>query len=253
MLGLVRPRYVNERTGYRFYTESELDRIHIIQMLKALGLTLEEIQYEFETLSAKRYLELLGMQRAKLQKEIEGLTVKLKKAASCENELMLAMEYKVGECFIKKGLEVSGTFIPLYDQRREMLRMFYCELNKRLGIEGFSGAAYRVLSRQNLLNGNYRDYMGLLICGIACDSMVDYGGEVINIPERYYACCYCPLPRPKSDAYWSRLAEYISGEGYEIAGNGLKRIILEKGMSVNESEYISLLSIPIIRKSSVLI
>ena len=44
-LGLLRPKYVDETTGYRYYTSSQIPILNEIFLLKEMGLSLKEITY----------------------------------------------------------------------------------------------------------------------------------------------------------------------------------------------------------------
>ena len=44
-IGLLKPEYIDESTGYRYYNESQLSDIVKILELKDLGVSLEDTQY----------------------------------------------------------------------------------------------------------------------------------------------------------------------------------------------------------------
>ena len=44
-LGLLKPQYVDETTGYRYYTSSQIPVLNEIFLLKEMGLSLKEIAY----------------------------------------------------------------------------------------------------------------------------------------------------------------------------------------------------------------
>ncbi len=79
-LGLLGPSE-REGQGFRYYTETELTRLKKIDVLKQLGLTLEEIgeviplycEDPTGLLGKRRVLELLEMQLAETDEKIEAL------------------------------------------------------------------------------------------------------------------------------------------------------------------------------------
>ena len=44
-LGLLKPQYVDQMTGYRYYTSSQIPVLNEIFLLKEMGLSLKEIAY----------------------------------------------------------------------------------------------------------------------------------------------------------------------------------------------------------------
>ena len=49
-IGLIKPDVVNPKTGYRYYSERQLDDIYLVKSLKSMGMTLEEIKACFRLL-----------------------------------------------------------------------------------------------------------------------------------------------------------------------------------------------------------
>ena len=43
-VGILNPSYINEETGYRYYSMKDFNTIDLIKQCKALGLSLEEIK-----------------------------------------------------------------------------------------------------------------------------------------------------------------------------------------------------------------
>jgi len=98
-VGLLRPT-ARSRGGFRYYRETDLNRIKLIRHLQDLGLTLEEIRGLLkdrntrgdrnetmrrvkETLSANR--ELLDSRMDQLQQQLKKIEEAREKVAECEN------------------------------------------------------------------------------------------------------------------------------------------------------------------------
>ncbi len=70
-LGLLKPVHVDEFTGYRYYSVSQLPRLNRILALKDLGLSLEQVaQVLNEDVSPEQLRGMLRLQQARLQQHI---------------------------------------------------------------------------------------------------------------------------------------------------------------------------------------
>ena len=71
-LGLLQPAFIDQFTGYRYYTVEQLPRLYRILALRDLGLSLEQIGTVLrESLSAEEIRGMLRLQQAQLRQQIE--------------------------------------------------------------------------------------------------------------------------------------------------------------------------------------
>lgn len=72
-LGLVTPVRVDEQTGYRWYTASQIGRVNALIALKELGFTLEQCgQMLDEQMSVEQLMDLLRLRQTELAQRIES-------------------------------------------------------------------------------------------------------------------------------------------------------------------------------------
>jgi effector-binding domain-containing protein len=77
-MGLFKPSNVDRFTGYRYYSASQLPRLHRILALKDLGLSLDQIaQVLDEGVSPEQLRGMLRLKRAELQQHIAGEQARL--------------------------------------------------------------------------------------------------------------------------------------------------------------------------------
>lgn len=70
--GLLAPAYIDELTGYRYYSASQIPRINRILALKKLGLTLKQIQRMLDkNISTDEIRGMLTMKKAQLEQQVE--------------------------------------------------------------------------------------------------------------------------------------------------------------------------------------
>ena len=111
-LGLLRPKYVDEATGYRYYTSSQIPVLNEIFLLKEMGLSLKEITYLMKEEVDKDHTLLKGvleLKQLEFDRQIQELNEKkqtielLKKKLDKEGGIELS-SFKVG---IKKVEEMQ--------------------------------------------------------------------------------------------------------------------------------------------------
>jgi len=70
--GLLAPAYIDELTGYRYYSASQIPRINQILALKKLGLTLKQIQRMLDKhITTDEIRGMLEMKKAQLEQQVE--------------------------------------------------------------------------------------------------------------------------------------------------------------------------------------
>jgi DNA-binding transcriptional MerR regulator len=84
--GLLKPVRVDTFTGYRYYSASQLYRLHRILALKDLGLSLEQIQIMLdENITSEQIRGMLRLRRAEISQQLETMQNQL---AEVERRLM---------------------------------------------------------------------------------------------------------------------------------------------------------------------
>jgi DNA-binding transcriptional MerR regulator len=77
-LGLLKPTSVEPFTGYRYYSANQLSRLHRIQVLKEMGLTLEQIRPLLEADFSPQHLRsLLTVKSLELRQQVQDLQDRL--------------------------------------------------------------------------------------------------------------------------------------------------------------------------------
>lgn len=74
-IGILIPSEVDQFTGYRYYTEENIMECELIQLLKSIDFTLEEIRRYKENLT----IEVLDKKEEEIRQQIEDLNQKYKR------------------------------------------------------------------------------------------------------------------------------------------------------------------------------
>lgn len=129
-IGLLKPAYVDESSGYRYYTSSQLPSLHQILALRQMGFTLEEIREVQNGMSEEK---LLKQKKSELIKRIAEETMKLSQVECYLLEKDIEKDY----CVVLKELpEIIAAsmrrVIPDYGALLEIIPDMDAEMN-RLG------------------------------------------------------------------------------------------------------------------------
>ena len=77
-IGLLKPHYVDEQTGYRYYNIKQCARLDMIQYMKELGMSLKQIKEHLDRQDIRVIQEVLKRQKELLDDKIEELNQKQK-------------------------------------------------------------------------------------------------------------------------------------------------------------------------------
>src|SRR3954467_1532916 len=69
-VGLLKPVEVDRSTGYRYYSASQLPRLHRILALKGLGFSLEQIAAMLEGVTSEQMRGMLLLRQAQINQQI---------------------------------------------------------------------------------------------------------------------------------------------------------------------------------------
>jgi DNA-binding transcriptional MerR regulator len=247
-IGLLKPDHVDYITGYRYYTNEQLPRLHQILALKQLGLTLNEIKKVIENpLSIEVFLQL---------KERE-LTAQLERGSQRLKEVKTWINYVKGE----KNMEYSPiikelprvivasmrTIVPSYDTYFDIVPKMGEEM-KRQGAVCQENPEYCFTIYHD---GEYKESdIDVEVCEAvikACkdSEMVQY--KTVN-REETAACVLHKGPyKTLRDAYVF-LFTWIKENHYEITENPRESYIDGIWNKENENDWLTELQIPVRKK-----
>ncbi len=136
-LGLVTPVRVDERTGYRWYTASQIGRVNALIALKELGFTLEQCREILdERISIAELRDLLRFRQAEVTQRIEADTERLaevgRRLTSIERGLTMtnqtleikplpALRLAQVSAEVNDTTEIAAAVGPLFETLRERL------------------------------------------------------------------------------------------------------------------------------------
>lgn len=124
-IGLFKPVFVDETTGYRYYSSSQLPRLHKILALKSLGFSLAEICSTLENdTDMESMIQNLEMRKSLIQEKIDEEELKLSQLQAYLKTLKQEGVYMKYDIILKELPEVivasMRRTIPSYDSYYEI-------------------------------------------------------------------------------------------------------------------------------------
>jgi DNA-binding transcriptional MerR regulator len=244
-IDLFKPGYIDEENNYRYYGIEQFAHLDSILFLKKLGVPLKEIQKYFGQRNLGSMVEILKKNKLMIEKEIELLSRQYK---SIENKLKLIEEYSREEAFNQYRLktlpsrkivyldfEGGGDEIGFEYGLKELTNLVKDDLSL------FNGTIGCIIGQAELNKKKYNYYKAVAILfeeDEANRNLKDYqGGDFAAI---VYKGKYENGEKP-----YKKLLEWIEGNNFKIAGDGVVLVISDSAFSNVEEEYINELQIPI--------
>ncbi len=128
--GILKPEYINEKTGYRYYSTQSFITIDLIKKCKAIGLSLDEIkEIKNDYTSLESILTIIKNQKNIIDKKIVELNNIKKSIQNLESSISEALDIGINKFFIKYNKERK---LKKYKYTRRYTEEFEIQLRKSL-------------------------------------------------------------------------------------------------------------------------
>lgn len=249
-INLLKPIYVDETTGYRYYDIKQSARMDIIQYMKSLGMSLKEIKKSLDKKDISIIEETLIKQNEKIEKEIEEL--KFRKNA-IERTLDNYNRYKLApkdgviitEYIPKRYIYPYNTDVNFYEYGLDTYEYILRKLRKNIVLNNLPTIYFSnvgTILRQN--RARNREIISKEIF-IFVDDDFQNKEMVEIIPQNTFLCMYCDSFYKELE-YTKILLNHIEENNYKINGDSLCEVIADLPVLENgERNMFFKLQIPI--------
>lgn len=243
-INLLKPSYIEEATGYRYYTYEDFLFLDTIQYLKLFHMSLTEIKAQFENRSIENTLKVYKNQVIVLDAQMEAMkNIKKRILHNINNlnESKLIFENK------KKELKFyPERYVMLIDDTvstDEEYEVVIRKLSHHLYSENFRfmGDFMSMKSKELLEAGVFETTMAI---GNMMKSRPG-GKEYRTIPPSEYACMYHTGPSERIGESYEELLLFIKESGRKIIGDAIELFEIDLMDTKNPNEYITHIEIPV--------
>ncbi|MEL7659305.1 MerR family transcriptional regulator [Acetobacterium wieringae] len=215
-IGLLPPAFIEETTGYRYYTSSQLPLLHQILALRDMGFTLDEIKQVQGGIPEK---ELLQKKRLELIKKIAADTLRLaqvesylakKDADTCDYHIILK---DLPEVIVAS----MRTVISSYDALFDVVPPMGAEMERLGCVCAVPEYCFNIYH-----DGEYRETdVDVEICEAVTEKKIDSEMLTFKVIDRveHAACVLHKGPYEGFPKAYNAVLKWVENNGYEIIDN----------------------------------
>ncbi len=233
-IGLFEPDYVDEETGYRYYSTMQIPLLREICFLKSIGMPLDAIRTHNKENTLLTSIELLEAQHEKIKKNIETLKKQQELVEQRVNVYRQANDYQDQD--LKPHLQTFPERYLLYYPwqdgvfSRQELHLTLMKIWNLSESAGFLPSRHwgALIFKEALEKGN--PFVKAGGCSMLAEPFtlpnLDKKAQMITLPAGEYVC----LPKfgmPYEEEHLFRLMNWVTQNHYEVCGDIYDECLLD--------------------------
>ncbi|MGD9569862.1 MAG: helix-turn-helix domain-containing protein [Sedimentibacter sp.] len=230
-IGILKPVVVDKQTGYRYYSIKQSARLDIIQYMKSLGMSLDEIKEQLKTMNIKLIKRILEQKDKQIDNEINMLKnqklaiqralINYERYELSPPDKTITLEYTEKRYIYKFKLDINfyDYGIEIYE---ELLRKLKTDLEEKGIQKTYFCNAGSTVSYENIFARHF----------FSNDLFVFVDNEhvskalITELPANTYLCIYCNKFEQEIE-YANMLLDEVSQKNYTITGDYLCEVIID--------------------------
>ncbi|WP_223066101.1 MerR family transcriptional regulator [Paenibacillus caui] len=253
-IGLVKPGYTDKFTGYRYYSNFDVLYIKIVQDMKSLNFSLEEIKAAMKDDSLDNLLTKLEFKHRQTVTEIRQLEQIAASIAHRKGQILDLKELSSGlkELDVLVELKSYPARQVLSDRRRSASGMDasivrFTELYHKAEANGLTPGRLMTIYHENIMTFDRTD-AELEYC-ISVDFPENQAPDedlgVIPAGE-YITALYCGIPNEEScKRIYGKLLEWMDRNHYREVGPAIEQYFVDMAQMIKPEEFIVELQVPV--------
>lgn len=244
-IGLITPSFIDDQSGYRYFSTEQFEMLNTIKYLQALGFSLKEIRSFLENRDVDQFVLQLEKQKLetemKIQKlktieeKLENRIIQIKDALN-KDKLHTIHELTLAE----RTVVVLNRKIKPGESLEMSIRML--ENSSDMHSTIFLGKVGLAVSKENLLLNNFTEYSSIFVI-VENES---YNSKMQKkLQEGLYVVIRFQGTHVDSTNYYLQLLDYIRSNGYEVAGDSVEITLIDYGLTNDTSKFVTELQIPV--------
>ena len=243
-IGLLRPERVDPRTGYRYYSAGQFERLNTIKYLRALGVSLERIRGFFENRDTDVVERLLQEQLADTRRRLDELQRIERRIGRRLDDLRRARTAETGVVLQKtlpaRAIAFLRQEIPQGGDLETPLAQLQSHIRKDASV--FLGKVGVSIARERLYARQFDRYTGIFLF---VEPEEQYGGPVLHLPAgEWLTVCYRGTHAHSAPSY-ELLLDEAARRGFELAEDSVEVTHIDAGFTSDETQYLTELQVPV--------
>lgn len=245
-IGLLKPIKTDEKTGYRYYSILQYERLSTILELRQLGMSIEEIIKYFDNRNLNQSLNILKQKYNELEEKIKELKALEKSTKEKIKHLEYISKVDHSEEIIIKNIEKR--YVITFDREifnEVELNYSYVELENELNeiapIVGSNryGAIIGEKSSNNIIERVFKLFLFIDDTGNMDENKIKI------IPKGDYVCMYYKGFIWDISSKIEKMIKFIEKENYEICGDIIEIVQIDISVTDIDDEELFEIQIPV--------
>jgi MerR family transcriptional activator of bmr gene len=254
-IGLLKPSVIDESSGYRYYSNRDIRNIKIIQDMKEMGFTLEEIQKLVMSQDMSPVIGALEKKKEEYEERIRNHRETLQRISDRLENLSHHFS-RIPQRGFEETIEVKRlperivAFSRYYSDclHETLVKRFY-ELDNIVRKGGYSVLGYRMAIYHDFLDVDFNpDHCDLEVCVTISPENGLYPSGVSDVRAIEQGLYVTAIYHGAYQGQCHALADWAAGNGYEITGPGVEIYINSFMNTKFPKNYITEVQFPVRRK-----
>ncbi len=226
-IGLLKPSYINETTGYRYYSIDQFIKLECIKRCKVMGFSLDEIKELIGSdTSIESMLELTKKQKTVIKHKMEELHLIEKQLNILENKINDTINIGFNKMsFVenkeRKFIKYKENIVTL-EELEISSREVVMDIEKNYSM--LEHDISFIISYNDILKYNNRIYKSILV---QLNSEEEFTGNknIVKIPKGKYLTMYFDDSTADNRKYYNEMINFIHENNIEVEGDFLETTI----------------------------
>jgi DNA-binding transcriptional MerR regulator len=244
-MGMLKPEFVDENTGYRYYSTRQFESLNTIRYLRMMDVPLPEIGKFLKNRDIDTIQNLLLQQKEVIKEKQRKLQIVERKIDNRLQQLHDALSFKLDEISIVKEPERRIAWI-----RNEVAPQTYLDLEKSIRkLDSnqtqpiiFLGKVGLGITIENLHKKKVNRYDMVFVL---LDKEDEYEGLTEHLPETPCVTVRFRGRHVQAPAYYLNMLDYIEEHHLTITGFAREITLIDNGLTNDKTKFVTEIQIPV--------
>lgn len=246
--GLLKPEYVDEKSGYRYYSTRQFEVLNTIRYLRALDMPLPRIAEFLQDRDVERIEKALRQQKEevikkqqelkRIERKIDNRLAQLKAAQTAQKDVIQLVTTKPCRLVWMEGALNAQGFLDLETPIRKLEK----EQQEAMVFLGKIGVG---ISKEHLCAGQFFPYDGIFLLPDVEDH---YEGTLTELPETLCMEICFQGSHPEAPLRYQMLMDYAKEHELEIGGFSREITMIDDGLTSHPEKFVTQIRVPVVKK-----
>lgn len=244
-IGLLQPEYIDNETGYRYYSTRQFECLNTIRYLRVLDIPLPKVADFLKNRDINKIRKMLEQQKEAvirkqrdlqvIERKINNRLQQLEDALSSELNTIKIMQTETRRIsWIHNSLSINS-YLDLETSIRQL------EKQQKNAVV-FLGKVGVGITKERLLNKQYDRYDMIFLI---LDKEDSYEGTVDELPEETCVSVRFCGSHKEAPLYYKKLDAFIADHKLKITGFSKEITMIDYGITNDTSQFVTEIQIPV--------